>query len=63
MIEVSITEILLFAWAIIATAIAFKYHHAHWHTVCMMKEFLSNPSIRDRAVRSWQEFNDRTQEG
>jgi hypothetical protein len=58
MIEVSMTEIFLFAWAILATGVAFKYHHAHWHTVCLMKEFLSNAEIRNRAVRSWQEFQE-----
>lgn len=58
MIEVSMTEIFLFAWAIIATGLAFKYHHAHWHTVCLMREFLSDESIRNRAVRSWQEFHE-----
>jgi hypothetical protein len=58
MIEVSITEILLFAWAILATAVAFKYHYANWHTVCMMKEILSDESVRNRAVKSWQEFQE-----
>jgi len=58
MIEVSITEILLFAWAILATAVAFKYHHANWHTVCLMKEILSDESVRNRVVKSWKEFHD-----
>jgi len=58
MIEVTITEIVLFAWAILATGLAFKYHHANWHTVCMMKQILSDESIRNRAVKSWQEFQE-----
>jgi hypothetical protein len=60
MIEVSMTEIVLFAWAVLATAIAFKYHHAHWVTVQMMREFLSDEKIRNRAVNSWREFHDRS---
>ena len=61
MIEVSILEILLFAWAILATAMAFKYHHANWNTTCMIRAILSNESVRNRAVKSWQEYqNDRT---
>lgn len=60
MIEVTITEILLFAWAILATAVAFKYHHANWHTVCMMKEILSDEAVRNRFVKSWQEFQETT---
>lgn len=58
MIEVSITEIVLFAWAMLATASAMKYRHQNYVTSCLMKEFLSDESIRNRAVKSWQEFNE-----
>ena len=60
MIEVSMTEIMLFTWAIIATGVAFKYHHAHWAVTRMMQEILSDESLRNRAVKSWQEFHDRS---
>jgi hypothetical protein len=56
MIEVSMTEIVLFAWAVLATAVAFKYRHANWVTVQMMREILSDEKIRNRAVNSWREF-------
>lgn len=58
MIEVSMTEILLFTWAIIATGIAVKYHHAHWEVRRMMQVFLSDEKLRDRAVNSWREFSE-----
>jgi hypothetical protein len=56
MIEVSITEIALFAWAMLATALAMKYHHSNYVTSCLMKEFLSNAEVRERAVKAWREF-------
>lgn len=59
MIEVSMTEILLFTWAIIATGFAFKFHYANWVTTQMMREILSNENVRNCAVNSWREFNDR----
>jgi hypothetical protein len=58
MIEVSLTEIVLFAWAVLATAIAFKYHHEHWVLMQVMREFLSDEKIRERAVNSWREFHE-----
>ena len=58
MIEVSIAEIVLFAWAVLATAIAFKYHHKSWQVTCMIQEILSDEKLRDRAVNSWREFKE-----
>ena len=63
MIEVSIAEIVLFAWAVLATAIAFKYHHKSWQVTCMMQEILSDEKLRDRAVNSWREFEISTSKG
>ena len=58
MIEVSIAEIVLFAWAVLATAIAFKYHHKSWQVTCMIQGILSDEKLRDRAVNSWREFKE-----
>jgi len=60
MIEVSMTEILLFTWAIIATGFAFKFHYSNWATTQMMREILSNENVRNSAVNSWREFHDRS---
>jgi hypothetical protein len=56
MIEVSITEIALFTWAIIATGAALKYRHEKHVSVCIMQALLSDEEMRDKAVRSWREF-------
>jgi len=56
MIEVTIAEVFLFAWAIIATGAALKYRHEKHVSVCIMQAFLSDDEMRDKAVRSWREF-------
>ena len=63
MIEVTIAEVFLFAWAIIATGAALKYRHEKHVSVCIMQAFLSDEEMRDKAVRSWREFETSTLKG
>jgi hypothetical protein len=63
MIEVTIAEVFLFAWAIIATGAALKYRHEKHVSVCIMQAFLSDDEMRDKAVRSWREFETSTLKG
>lgn len=56
MIEVSVTEIFLFAWAVIATGFALKYIAETRQAMYIMQRILSDKKIRDEAVESWRKF-------
>lgn len=53
MIEVSITDVLLFVWAAIATGYAFKYkEESHGHKFVIHK-ILSDDKVRDELVGAY----------
>lgn len=59
--EITITELVLFTWAIIATGFAFKYREEKGTINLLFNEILSNPDARDRMVTSynkWKEARD-----
>lgn len=56
MIEVSITEIALFAWAIIATGYALKYKSEARGTDVFIKVLLENKEVRDDVVAKFEQF-------
>lgn len=56
MIEVSITEIALFAWAIIATGYALKYKQSRQHADMFIRELLDNKELRDHLVEDFAQF-------
>lgn len=56
MIEVSLTELGLFAWAMIATAQALKYHHERNMAKHMMLKFIEDEGIRNEALRQYKEW-------
>jgi hypothetical protein len=63
MIEVSITEIALFAWGMLATAMALHFHHKTYHLTRIMYEILSNQDVREKAIQSWRDFETSTLKG
>ena len=56
MIEVTLTELGLFAWGIIATGQALKYHHERNVTALMMREILENEGVRNDAIKKLKEW-------
>ena len=56
MIEVSITEIALFAWAIIATGYALKYKSEARGADVFIKVLLENKEVRDDVVAKFEQF-------
>jgi len=56
MIEVSITEIVLFAWAIIATGYALKYKSEAKGADVFIKVLLENKEVRDDVVAKFEQF-------
>ena len=56
MIEVAITEIVLFAWAIIATGYALKYKSEARGADVFIKVLLENKEVRDDVVAKFEQF-------
>ena len=56
MIEITFIEIVLFAWAVLATAAAFKYKGDVYSMRRMMQLFIENKSARDQLVKAHEEF-------
>lgn len=56
MIEVSITEIALFAWAIIATGYALKYKQVKHQSDVLIHNLLENKELRDGLVADYEQF-------
>mgnify|MGYP006885902656 CR=1 FL=1 len=56
MIEVSITEIVLFAWAIIATGYALKYKQVKHQSDVFIHTLLENKELRDELVADYEQF-------
>jgi hypothetical protein len=58
MIEVSITEIVLFAWAIIATGYAFRFKHDSQMGRRFVQALLEDEDMRDRLIAEYKEVQD-----
>jgi hypothetical protein len=58
MIEVSITEIVLFAWAIIATGYAFKFKQDSQMGRRFVQALLEDEEMRDRLIAEYKEVQD-----
>jgi hypothetical protein len=55
MIEVSVVDVLLFAWAAIATVYAFKYKEdAHMHKYVIHK-ILNDKKLRDEMIAGYEQ--------
>ena len=55
MIEVSITEIVLFCWAVLATAYAFKYKQQEQGAKMFIKALLQDDQMREVLVADFKE--------
>jgi len=54
--EVSIIEVLLFCWAIIATSYAFKYKQNRHNADIFIRALLENKDLRDDLVKDFENF-------
>ena len=55
MIEVSITEVVLFCWAVIATAYALKYRQQEQGAKMFIRAILEDKQLRDTFVADFKE--------
>jgi hypothetical protein len=55
MIEVSITEIVLFAWAVLATAYALKYKQQEMGAKMFIRALMEDDKMRDALVKDFKE--------
>ena len=55
MIEITLIEVVLLAWAGLATAAALKYREDVRSTRFMMRVFIENKTVRDQMVASYAE--------
>jgi hypothetical protein len=54
MIEVSITEIVLFAWGFVMTALYFKTRHEEHMVRTVFMHFVENPEARAEMVKQFE---------
>lgn len=55
MIEVSVTEIVLFCWAILATAYALKYRQQEQGAKMFIRALMEDKNLRDTVVADFKE--------
>lgn len=55
MIEVSVTEIVLFCWAILATAYALKYRQQEQGAKMFIRALMEDKNLRDTLVADFKE--------
>lgn len=55
MIEVTVTEVVLFGWAMFATLQAFKYKHERNVAAYMIREFIEDEGVRNEVIRKYKE--------
>lgn len=58
MIEVSITEIVLFSWAIIATGYAFKFKQDSQNSRRFVQALLEDDDLREKVITGYKEVQD-----
>jgi hypothetical protein len=56
MIEITFTEMVLVAWAVLATAGAFKYKDDARSMKRMLSLFIENKEARDQLIKAHEEF-------
>ena len=56
MIEITLTEMVLLAWAVIATAAAFKYKDEARMGKRMLQVFIERKDVRDQLIAAHAEF-------
>ena len=59
MIEITITEIWLFCWAIVATGAAFKFKDDARSLNHVLRIIIEDDKARDRVVAEFKEFKER----
>ena len=59
MIEVSLTEMFLFTWAIIATGFAVKGKHDKDMVMQILQHFIENEGARTEILESYEQFKKR----
>ena len=59
MIEVSLTEVFLFTWAIIATGFAVKGKHDKDMVMKILQHFIENEGARTEILESYEQFKKR----
>jgi len=56
MIEVTITEIALFGWAMVATLYAFRFKTERDMAAHMMMKFIEDEGVRNQALKQYEEW-------
>lgn len=56
MIEITLTEMVLFAWAVLATAAAFKYKEEDNRSRMVLMAVMQDKGLRDKLVAAYQDF-------
>lgn len=56
MIEITFVEMVLFAWAVLATAAALKYKDDLRSIKRMMMAFVENKGVREQILKAHEEF-------
>jgi hypothetical protein len=56
MIEFTFTEFALFAWGIVATAYAFKFHHEMTMAKFFVRKLITDETVRNDLVAAYQKF-------
>lgn len=58
MIEVSVTEIVLFCWAVLATASALKYKQQEMGAKMFIRALMEDDKMRDALVKDFKEHTE-----
>ena len=58
MIEVSVIEITLFAWGVLATGMALKWRAEHHHAKHLLQVFIEEPEARKQILDSYQQWKE-----
>lgn len=58
--EISITEIVLFTWAALATGFALKYRDDEHKTRFFLKVLIEDEKAREKMVQAFEDFKKRT---
>lgn len=60
MIEISLTEIALFIWAVAASGLAMHWREEDRKARFMLKMFVEDSKVREQVLRSYEEFKARS---
>jgi hypothetical protein len=59
MIEFTLTEMILFAWGIGATACAFKFHEDRTMARFFLQQIITDKDVRDKIVGAYQKHTEK----